>query len=104
MAKCQRYYEQLGPSNNNSGSSAYSYALTSYDGTGSNMWLTIDFAVTKRAAPTSLDLINGYSWAGTPAAFGYGTTGITMYRAGTSIISKSTSGTDNATVEVDCEL
>ena len=104
LAKCQRYYEQLGPSNNNSGSSAYSYALTSYDGTGSNMWLTIDFAVTKRAAPTSLDLINGYSWAGTPAAFGYGTTGITMYRAGTSIISKSTSGTDNATVDVDSEL
>ena len=104
LARCQRYYEQLGPSNNNSGSTAYSYALTSYDGTNSNMWLTIDFAVTKRAAPTSLDLINGYAWAGTPAAFGYSTNGIHMYRAGEAIITKSTSDTHNATVEVDCEL
>ena len=86
LARCQRYYEQLGPSNNSSGSTAFSYALTSYDGSSSNMWLTIDFATTKRAAPTSLDLINGYAWSNTPSAFGYGTNGITMYRAGESIL------------------
>ena len=103
LTRCQRYYEQLGPSLINSGT-GYSYALASYDGSGTNMWLTIDFATTKRAAPTSLDLINGYAWAGTPTIFGYGTNGITMHRAGDAIITKtSTSGTVN-TVEVDCEL
>tara|TARA_B100000925_G_scaffold256055_1_gene209702 strand:- start:3195 stop:4250 length:1056 start_codon:yes stop_codon:yes gene_type:complete len=103
LARCQRYYEQLGPSVISSGN-GYSYALASYDGSATNMWLTIDFATTKRTAPTSLDLINGYGWVGDPSVFGYGRNGITMHRAGDGIIRKlSTSSTVN-TVEVDCEL
>jgi len=104
LAKCQRYYEQLGPALINAGS-GYSYALASYDGTSSNMWLTIDFATTKRAAPTSLDFLNGYAWVGTPSVFGYGTNGITMHRAGAGIVKNTgASATGVNTVEVDCEL
>ncbi len=99
---CQRYYEQLGPSLNTGGSVCYSYALTSY--ATSNQWLTIDFATTKRAAPTSLGMLNGYAFSDTPSSFGYGTNGINMFRSGECIILKNTTQTSNTTVEVDCEL
>ena len=104
LARCQRYYEQLGESVILSGN-GYGYALTSYDGGTTNMWLGLHFATTKRAAPTSLDLINSYVWVGTPDVIGFGINGIIAQKVGTSIIRKlGTTDSGVPTIEVDVEL
>ena len=102
LRKCQRYYELLGHSVD-LGVTAFSLMSLPFNGGTNNQWTDIPFMVEKRAAPTSIVTINGYS-VQTVTAIGLSTNGATLYHTSQIDFSKNGGSSGEAVASVSAEL
>jgi hypothetical protein len=102
LRKCQRYYELLGHSVD-AGVTAFSLMSLPFNGGTNNQWLDIPFMVEKRAAPTSIVTVNGYT-VQTVTAIGFSTNGATLYHTSQIDFSKNGASSGDAVASVSAEL
>jgi len=102
LRKCQRYFELLGHA---AATATHGYSLMSlpFNGGINNQWLDIPFMVEKRAAPTSLVAVNGYTLP-TTTGIGFSTNGITMYHTSQMLFTKVGGSNGDAVASVSAEL
>jgi hypothetical protein len=102
LIKCQRYFELLGHAVS-TGGQGYTFMSLSFNGSSTNQWLDVEFKVEKRAAPSSVDSVNGYS-VPSPTAAGIGINGFTFYKASQMLFNKAGGSDGDVVASVSAEL